>query len=824
VAEQRSPERGWPARYRPVRHVGRGAFGDVFEAEDTIRRERVAIKQLPLRADADRDHLRRETVAMRLARLPGVVRLRDDFEVQGHACLVMDLVPGVWFGQGRPPRWEAIEVTVHALLATLVRLHLQGLVHQDLKPANVLVDGDRVVVLDLGMARGQAMRWFSRRAAREGTLLYAAPEQLRGEDVSEVADVYAVGMMVRELLTGQTPRTRDTIAGLLQSVEGPERPRSPIPDAAAPRSVVELVDAMVALRPADRPDARAALEWLGGAPPILPWAAVEALPERAAAGALQRLFRGPDWYTHLQEDAAACLLRRTGGERTRVVEELSAWVQSGLAVCTDAGVAVSREALRRLEAGEAVRVGRAPTVGGEAARTLRAARVLFPHSTPEAVGRISGVAEPARVLATLVERGLAWWLEDGSVGVDLVGDPVDAWMERAALDVLPPGSERRKLLLVRLGELDGLVARSTEERGLAELFFGHARRIGEPALEAQALRQLAAEAILEGTPDALDRARRLVDVSGAQGLEAVVDLLRTAALRTSGDPEAALALWRGVPAQAHVGLEAVRLRLGSVLLTRLDLPAAEGWLAGWGAEALAEPMLEETRLHAWGNLRYAQRRYDEAASLFLRMARADRVAGLTNMIAALVDAGRLEEAEQLGREALRVARALRDSGREALLHYLLRAASYRAGHAVEVDEARTEALLLESPLAGGYHALVDAAIAWRAGAAGPALRCARRLWAAASVSAERPIGVLAAALVSAAGEIPEGGLEAVAARAAALQEPAVEVQALALLCGAGLGEGWGARLLERAARVDRARWQERREVMSVAEAVAFGER
>ncbi len=264
-------------RYRVEGLLGSGGAGQVFRAFDTLAGRPVAVKWL---FGLSRDHLhrvRREVAALRALRVPGVVRLLDEGADGGHRFLVMELVEGRPFPGCRvPAAWPRVRPTALALLETLARVHQAGVVHRDLKPANVLVREDgQPVILDFGLARGREMgETITRQGAVLGTPRYQAPEQVLGEAADARADLYAVGVMLYEALSGHPPHPGRSVEDVLRS----RLDRSTVPLAervpGLPLGVAAAVDRMLARRPEDRfptaLDALAALrdEDLGAEAPL----------------------------------------------------------------------------------------------------------------------------------------------------------------------------------------------------------------------------------------------------------------------------------------------------------------------------------------------------------------------------------------------------------------------------------------------------------------------------------------------------------------------------------------------------------------------------
>ncbi|MEO0650845.1 MAG: serine/threonine-protein kinase, partial [Planctomycetota bacterium] len=322
-------------RYRVESVLGRGGFGVVFAGRDTATGERVAIKRVHQSGAGD-THAR-EAAALRLLRIQGVARLLDEFESGEAAYFVMELVDGRPFPgeSAMGPSWTALEPLLRRLLAILARVHAEGFVHLDLKPQNVLVGPDgRVVVLDFGVSVGRPFApWDARERGQHGTLAYAAPEQLLGGQKDARSDLYAVGAMVLEALTGQAP-----FAGALGSddyvaLRTAARPPIELPAETDP-AAERFLAAVLAPSPEDRPRcANEAARLLGGATreAVELRDLVRASGGSTTAGPLRALFAGPDVLFHVREDAAALLFERTAGDPSRIEAELEVWIDSGLA-------------------------------------------------------------------------------------------------------------------------------------------------------------------------------------------------------------------------------------------------------------------------------------------------------------------------------------------------------------------------------------------------------------------------------------------------------------------------------------------------------------
>lgn len=198
-------------RYRIVELLGAGGMGEVFRARDLVLDEDVAVKFLPESRAHDEGFMRRFINEVRLARQishPSVCRVHDIGEVDGRSFLSMEYIDGEDLASllrriGRLPPEKGYELA-QQLCAGLAELHEAGLLHRDLKPANLMIDGQgRLKLADFGLA---AVREELRaHEYGDGTPAYMAPEQLSGREVSQRSDIYALGVVLYELLSGRHP-------------------------------------------------------------------------------------------------------------------------------------------------------------------------------------------------------------------------------------------------------------------------------------------------------------------------------------------------------------------------------------------------------------------------------------------------------------------------------------------------------------------------------------------------------------------------------------------------------------------------------------------
>jgi TolB-like protein len=259
-------------RFEVVRELGCGGFGRVYEARDRELGRSVAFKLL--RASA-RPELREERLfqeaeaAARLAH-PNIVTLHDVGRAEEGPYLVLELLRGHTLAErlerGPMPPREALRTAVE-IAKGLAHAHAHGVTHRDLTPRNVyLCDDGQVKVLDFGMAHA-----FGRRKMDGGTRAYMAPEQARGAPEDERTDVFALGVLLHEMLSGELPFEDDA------ALASPEPP-PPLEVRGAP-ALRELVGRMLEKDPVDRPrDAGEALDGLSAA-----MLALEQTPSRGHA-------------------------------------------------------------------------------------------------------------------------------------------------------------------------------------------------------------------------------------------------------------------------------------------------------------------------------------------------------------------------------------------------------------------------------------------------------------------------------------------------------------------------------------------------------------
>jgi serine/threonine-protein kinase len=257
-------------RYRVVAPLSKGGMGEVYRADDLALGQPVALKFLPPHLASDPDRLarfRKEVATARGVSHPNVCRVYDLGEHAGQLFLAMEYIDGEDLASllrrvGRLPEEKGVEIARQLCLA-LAAVHEQGLLHRDLKPHNVMLDGrGKVRLTDFGLAAAAAD--VSAEEVRSGTPAYQAPEQLRGEAVSAQSDLFALGLVLYEVFTGKRAFAATTREELARAYESglPSKPSSRVAglSPAVERAVLRCLER----DPKDRP--RSAYEVLAGLP------------------------------------------------------------------------------------------------------------------------------------------------------------------------------------------------------------------------------------------------------------------------------------------------------------------------------------------------------------------------------------------------------------------------------------------------------------------------------------------------------------------------------------------------------------------------------
>ncbi|MEV5170554.1 serine/threonine-protein kinase [Streptomyces flaveolus] len=256
-------------RYQLQDRLGSGAMGEVWRAEDRLLGRTVAVKLLRTDEAADAERFRLEARTAGRLNHPNVVGVYDFGSHHGRLYLVMELVDGWSLAQERSLRGTLDPQEAAALAAQvasgLAAAHRQGVIHRDVKPANVMLSADRTAkIADFGIARfaDEAAAGLTATGKIVGTADYLAPERALGRPAHPASDVYSLGCVLYELLTGRPPfRGATPLAVVQQHVDAPPAPPARLRPG-IPQRLSGYVLLLLAKEPAHRPTADEAADWL----------------------------------------------------------------------------------------------------------------------------------------------------------------------------------------------------------------------------------------------------------------------------------------------------------------------------------------------------------------------------------------------------------------------------------------------------------------------------------------------------------------------------------------------------------------------------------
>ncbi len=221
-------------RYRLEEFVGKGGMALVFRANDLRTGHDVAVKVLRPEFNSDAEFLerfQREALAASKMSHHNIVNLLDVGEEDGYRYLVMEYMRGrtlkdIITEKGSLPEPVAGQIAIR-ILSALQHAHDNGIIHRDIKPQNILINAEGMVkVADFGIARVAGSNTLTKGDSVMGSVHYFSPEQARGEDVTAASDIYSVGVVMYEMLTGRVPFDGDTPVSIaLQHISAP--PKAP---------------------------------------------------------------------------------------------------------------------------------------------------------------------------------------------------------------------------------------------------------------------------------------------------------------------------------------------------------------------------------------------------------------------------------------------------------------------------------------------------------------------------------------------------------------------------------------------------------------------
>lgn len=270
-------------RYEVFDEIGQGAMGTVHRARDPLIERTVAIKVVPIAqlqqegADAESRFLREAQSAGRLSH-PNIVTIYDVGEADGLAYIAMEYLPGVTLrdimNRGPLPLDLALD-TAAQMASALAFAHEHGVIHRDIKPANVVVTGrhGRVKLTDFGIAH-LANSDRTQTGQMLGSPRYMSPEQAMGRDIDGRADIFSLGAVLYEMLTGHYAFDGESLATIVYRVIHDTPPAAEQLRPGLPTWLNELLACMLDKQPENRPDARTLVKTLHALsvapPPPLP--------------------------------------------------------------------------------------------------------------------------------------------------------------------------------------------------------------------------------------------------------------------------------------------------------------------------------------------------------------------------------------------------------------------------------------------------------------------------------------------------------------------------------------------------------------------------
>ncbi|OVE79256.1 hypothetical protein BVY01_02995, partial [bacterium I07] len=200
------------SHYNILSKLGEGGMGEVYLAEDTKLKRKVALKFLPPHLTKDKEateRFKREAQAAAALNHPNIVTIHEIGEYEGQIYIAMEHVDGHSLREEiekGPVEVEKVVNITKQICEGLDKAHKADIVHRDIKPENILIDNDgRVRILDFGLARMKGVSKLTKESSTLGTVNYMSPEQVRGKEVDQRTDIWSLGVVLFEMLTGEVP-------------------------------------------------------------------------------------------------------------------------------------------------------------------------------------------------------------------------------------------------------------------------------------------------------------------------------------------------------------------------------------------------------------------------------------------------------------------------------------------------------------------------------------------------------------------------------------------------------------------------------------------
>jgi serine/threonine protein kinase len=219
------------SHYKIIEKLGEGGMGEVYLADDLKLDRKVAIKFLPSHLTNDKENVERferEAKAAAALNHQNIITIYDILESDDQTCIIMEYVDGHSLRnilyKGFSGLGEILDI-IKQICEGLSEAHKANIIHRDIKPENILIDNrGRVKILDFGLAKLKGASKLTKDSSTLGTIHYMSPEQIRGEDIEESSDIWALGILVYEMITGQVPFKGEYDQAIIYSIlnEEPE--------------------------------------------------------------------------------------------------------------------------------------------------------------------------------------------------------------------------------------------------------------------------------------------------------------------------------------------------------------------------------------------------------------------------------------------------------------------------------------------------------------------------------------------------------------------------------------------------------------------------
>jgi hypothetical protein len=317
-------------RYQVLQKLGAGAFGTVYKAKDRILGRMVAIKTIHFEGSAASgasrtdllNRFKREAVISAQLKHPNIVTIHDISEFEGTSYLAMEFIDGVGLDRelaaaGRLPVGRAAALGAQ-IAEALDFAHRHGVVHRDVKPANIMIEpGDRVKVTDFGIARmSNTADNLTATGSLLGTPAYMSPEQARGEALDGRSDLFSLGCILYEMVAGRKAFAGDSLTAVLLRITTGEPPPLRDMEPSVPDAMVRIVARALAKSPAAR--YQSGRDLADDLLALRPGSVPAARPASSAPTVLSRTTRGTTAAPSVEDAPTSALAARAVPRRDRI--------------------------------------------------------------------------------------------------------------------------------------------------------------------------------------------------------------------------------------------------------------------------------------------------------------------------------------------------------------------------------------------------------------------------------------------------------------------------------------------------------------------------